>query len=108
MCGIAGLCRFPGKHAADEMAVSQWLDARSHRGPDASGLMGFPAAVLGHRRLSIIDTSAEANQPMTDPSGRYWLVYNGEFFNYREWRGRLEAQGITFRTTSDSEVLLHM
>jgi asparagine synthase (glutamine-hydrolysing) len=60
---------------------------------------------LGHRRLSIIDL-ATGNQPMCDPSGRHWLSYNGEIYNYRELRRLLESDGVRFRTTSDTEVLL--
>jgi asparagine synthase (glutamine-hydrolysing) len=64
-------------------------------------------AVLGHRRLSIIDLSDDANQPMADQSGRYWITFNGEIYNYRLIRTELESSGLKFRTQSDTEVLLY-
>ena len=86
------------------------IDIVSHRGPDGSGWRVFdsPAGplALGHRRLAIIDTSDAGLQPMADESGRYWLLLNGEIYNYLELRAELEARGETFRTESDSEVLL--
>jgi asparagine synthase (glutamine-hydrolysing) len=86
------------------------LDIVGHRGPDGRGWREFasPAGpvVLGHRRLSIIDPSDAASQPMACPSGRYHLVYNGELYNYLELRQELQQRGETFRTQSDSEVLL--
>ena len=87
------------------------LDRVAHRGPDGAGWRTFASAhgpvILGHRRLSIIDVSAAGAQPMPDPSQRYWLVYNGEIYNYRTLRDELTASGVTFRTQTDSEVLLH-
>src|SRR5215471_8060843 len=85
------------------------LDIVGHRGPDGRGWAEFasPAGpvALGHRRLSIIDPSAAAAQPMACPSGRYHLVYNGELYNYLELRHELQGRGEVFRTQSDSEVL---
>jgi asparagine synthase (glutamine-hydrolysing) len=82
----------------------------AHRGPDGEGWRKFtsPAGpvALGHRRLSIIDTSDAGHQPMGEPSGRYWLTFNGEIYNYRELRHQLVTLGFSFRSTSDSEVLL--
>jgi asparagine synthase (glutamine-hydrolysing) len=102
MCGIwASLGLVVGKERIDRVA---------HRGPDGSGWRVFDSPrgplTLGHRRLSIIDTSEGGAQPMSDPTGRYWLVFNGAIYNYRELRAELAAAGIAFRTQSDSEVLL--
>jgi asparagine synthase (glutamine-hydrolysing) len=85
--------------------ATQVLD---HRGPDFQNTVHDEAVGLGHRRLSIIDTTSDANQPMTDPSGRYTLIFNGEIFNFSQLRQELEARGITFRSLSDTEVLLHL
>lgn len=86
------------------------IDAVAHRGPDGSGWRVFEGTVgpvaLGHRRLSIIDLSDAALQPMSYADGRYWVVYNGEIYNYLELREELQAAGHPFRTESDTEVLL--
>jgi asparagine synthase (glutamine-hydrolysing) len=82
----------------------------AHRGPDGSGWKVFESAAgpvaLGHRRLSIIDLSDAALQPMSYADDRYWVVYNGEIYNYLELREELKAAGHRFRTRSDTEVLL--
>lgn len=104
MCGIAGIADFE-KRSEIRTATSRMTAALSHRGPDASGLWTEGQVVaLGHRRLSIIDLSEAANQPMTDASGRYVIVFNGELYNFKEVRTRLAAY--PFRTHSDTEVLL--
>ena len=86
------------------------IEAVAHRGPDDSGWKVFDSAAgpvaLGHRRLSIIDLSDAAQQPMSYADGRYWIVYNGEIYNYLELRDELQAAGHQFRTRSDTEVLL--
>src|SRR5580698_10574296 len=86
------------------------IDIVSHRGPDGRGwevveTVAGPVA-LGHRRLSIIDLSDAALQPMEYANGRYWIVFNGEIYNYLELRDELAAAGHCFRTQSDTEVLL--
>jgi len=104
MCGIVGLYNFPGE--ADLLARMQ--RAIAHRGPDAQGIAEWRSdradVRLGHRRLSIIDLSAEANQPF-EKDGLI-TVYNGEIYNYQSLKSELEALGVRFRTTSDTEVLL--
>ncbi len=77
----------------------------THRGPDAGATIDVKGGWFGHRRLSIIDLSGGA-QPMADPAERYWIVFNGEIFNFRELRNDLQSRGRTFRTHSDTEVLL--
>jgi asparagine synthase (glutamine-hydrolysing) len=103
MCGIFG---FLGHF--DPGSLSAMAAALAHRGPDDRGLY-FESSLgigLGQTRLSIIDLSATGHQPMTDASARYVVVYNGEIYNYRELRAELEAQGVTFRGHSDTEVML--
>lgn len=108
MCGIAGFLSEPG--AADVLAAtaSRMAKALSHRGPDAAGTWTDSAAglALGHRRLSIIDLSAGASQPMVSPCGRFALVYNGELYNYTDLRKDLDREGERFTSDSDTEVLL--
>jgi asparagine synthase (glutamine-hydrolysing) len=77
-----------------------------NRGPDAQGVWANEGVVLGHCRLAILDLDARANQPMVSADGRYTIVFNGEIYNFRELRRALESEGVGFRTTSDTEVLL--
>lgn len=103
MCGIAGIA---GR--GDLAAVDAMVAAQRHRGPDGSGVWSDPDArvALGHRRLAIIDLSDAGTQPMSDASGRYVVTFNGELYNYRALRLELEQAGETFRTKTDTEVLL--
>jgi asparagine synthase (glutamine-hydrolysing) len=104
MCGIAGIV---GPCAeGSEAALGRMLDRLAHRGPDHTGTLLQGAFALGHNRLSIIDVSAAAHQPLLSSNGRQVLVYNGELYNYRELRAELTAAGVAFRTDSDTEVLL--
>jgi asparagine synthase (glutamine-hydrolysing) len=86
------------------------IDVVRHRGPDGAGWRTFPTPLgpvaLGHRRLAIIDVSDAGLQPMADESGRWWLVFNGEIYNYVELRDELQQLGCSFHTQTDSEVLL--
>ena len=77
-----------------------------HRGPDARGLQTVGPVCLGHRRLTVIDLSEASNQPLVDESGLYWIVYNGEIYNYRDLRRQLEGLGSRFRTRGDTEVIV--
>lgn len=103
MCGIAGFYSFGKKFS--EADLKRMTDRIAHRGPDAEGFyMDTECGVgLGHRRLSILDLSAAANQPMQSHDGRYYIIFNGEVYNYREIAEQL---GIKCRTTSDTEVIL--
>ncbi len=105
MCGIAGIF---GLEALDDAraTVARMTDAIAHRGPDASGIHLAGNCILGHRRLSIIDLSHGPDQPFRSADGRHAIVFNGEIYNYRALRERLGALGHTFRTASDTEVLL--
>ena len=113
MCGIAGSLSLDGTPVTHD-SVKEITDALQHRGPDegAVRLLGSGAGqgraiiALGHRRLKVIDLTSAAAQPMRDPLDRGCLVYNGELYNTTEIRRDLEAQGIRFRSRSDSEVVL--
>jgi asparagine synthase (glutamine-hydrolysing) len=83
-------------------------DAMAHRGPDGAGLHIDGPVALGHRRLSIIDTSAAGQQPMPNEDQTVWLVFNGEIYNYIELTKDLKARGHQFRSATDSEVILHL
>ena len=104
MCGIAGILNLSGESRDYSAAVRRMTDAERHRGPDAEGHFHDAIAHIGHRRLSIIDLSVGANQPMTDASGRYVLTFNGEIYNHAAVRARL--RDYPFRTHSDTEVIL--
>lgn len=83
-------------------------DVISHRGPDGEGQRVFGPAGLGHRRLSIIDLSPLGAQPMCNEDGSVWIAFNGEIYNYQELRDRLIARGHTFRSGTDTEVIIHL
>ena len=106
MCGVAGVVDFKGK-SNNTSAVESMLRAISYRGPDESGIYRSPLATVGSVRLSIIDVEG-GQQPLSDPSGRYWIVFNGEIFNYKELRLDLEKRGNIFKTHSDTEVLVQL
>lgn len=103
MCGINGI--YGSLSQTDgQLKIAKMNNALAHRGPDAEGAIQKPMILLGHRRLSIIDLSTNANQPMEDTSGRYTLVFNGEIYNYRTLKESLSDY--EFKTQSDTEVLL--
>lgn len=105
MCGIAGMLHLDGRPAS-EAAVRRMIDIARHRGPDATGAHVDGPLGLSHARLSIVDLSGGA-QPMATADGRYTVTFNGEIFNHVELRAELEARGRQFRTSSDTEVILH-
>ncbi|MBS1159658.1 MAG: asnB [Proteobacteria bacterium] len=105
MCGIAGFFHPTLASEAYPATLLAMLRAIAHRGPDATGYVLDEHCGLGSTRLSIIDIAAGV-QPLADPSGRYWLCYNGEIYNYLELRTELEGLGRSFLTHSDTEVLL--
>ena len=102
MCGITG---FISHSAPNVDALHAMGDSIRHRGPDDQGYYVDQHCAIAHRRLSIIDL-AHGHQPMVSPDGRYVLAYNGEIYNYRQLREELAADGVTFATNCDSEVLL--
>jgi asparagine synthase (glutamine-hydrolysing) len=101
MCGIAGVFGTVPPGVAAAMG-----DAVAHRGPDDSGVFEDAGVAFAFRRLSIIDLSACGHQPMPYANGRYWIVFNGEIYNFAELRRELEAQGHRFVSHSDTEVIL--
>ena len=108
MCGVAGYLGFAPIGDAELAAIGASLD---HRGPDGRGIWrnsGSPAVALLHRRLAIQDLSSAGQQPMLSACGGYALVFNGEIYNQHDLRRELERQGHTFRSTSDTEVLLQL
>jgi asparagine synthase (glutamine-hydrolysing) len=105
MCGISGVVSGAGTES--EIAVRRMNQGLRHRGPDAEGIWRKGRAVLGHRRLSIIDLSPQANQPLLNEDETIGIVVNGEIYNAPELRERLIARGHRFRSHSDSEVILH-
>lgn len=105
MCGIVGQIRTDGA-PVDAALIQRMCDAIAHRGPDGEGQFVQGVVGLGHRRLSIIDLAGGA-QPMSTADAQVWITFNGEIYNYRELRTELEGHGHTFRTSSDTEVLLY-
>jgi asparagine synthase (glutamine-hydrolysing) len=107
MCGICGIWGTNDREATGNN-VAAMVRALHHRGPDDRGVLADDRAVLGMTRLAIIDTTAGGHQPMTSPDGQIAIVYNGELYNFRAERSLLEKRGHTFRSTSDTEVVLRM
>ena len=106
MCGIAGIASPSGLRESDPILLDRMLRAISHRGPDDQYTLGEPKAILGTRRLSIIDLEG-GRQPLTDESGLVIATQNGEIYNYIELRKDLEQRGHTFRTQGDTEAIVH-
>lgn len=106
MCGIVGIAAASGMPPHDKLAKMR--DMLAHRGPDAEGLWYQPAEgiALGHRRLAIVDLSDNGRQPMIDGEQQMAVVFNGEIYNFREIRRELSGLGHSFRTATDTEVLL--
>ena len=108
MCGIAGALRLDPSARIDSTLVERMAGAQTHRGPDEDGVYLDPHARAGFafRRLSIIDV-AHSHQPLSNEDETVWLEFNGEIYNFTELRGELIDRGHTFRTTGDSEVIVH-
>lgn len=107
MCGISGIINRRANVDSDQL--NKMMDKIAHRGPDAQGVYinKDKTCGLGHRRLSILDLSDAANQPMHSKCGNYTLVYNGELYNFQELKEILQKEGVEFTTLSDSEVVLN-
>ncbi|MSR67560.1 asparagine synthase (glutamine-hydrolyzing) [Candidatus Peribacteria bacterium] len=105
MCGIAGIIRFDGS-PVDSDDLDRLTDGLAHRGPDGRGTVIAANVGLGHRRLSILDLSVAASQPMITEDQSLAIVFNGEIYNFQELRSALQKKGYTFRSTGDTEVLL--
>jgi asparagine synthase (glutamine-hydrolysing) len=105
MCGIAGIVSWKDDATARLDAMTSAL---AHRGPDDSGAVSAEGVHLGHRRLTVIDLSANGHQPMTNEDGSVWITYNGELYATDPLREWLEALGHRFRSRTDTEALLHL
>ncbi|MEP6736065.1 MAG: asparagine synthase (glutamine-hydrolyzing) [Chryseolinea sp.] len=108
MCGITGIFAFNLVGKFNKIHVTNATKALQKRGPDFQDIYLSEWVGLGHRRLSIIDTRAVANQPMWDETNRYCIIFNGEIFNFQELRSKLKSQGVAFFSNSDTEVLLKL
>jgi asparagine synthase (glutamine-hydrolysing) len=106
MCGIAGVF-YPAGGKADTAEVRKMCDSIIHRGPDDEGIHVDGPVGIGMRRLSIIDLSS-GHQPIHNEAGTVWVVFNGEIYNYRQLRSRLQERGHRFYTQSDTETLVHL
>lgn len=108
MCGITGIYAFNQIGSLYMINLGKSIEKLALRGPDGRGSFVDDYIALGHRRLSIIDTSSNGRQPMHDDTGRYVIVFNGEIFNYKELKQQLEAKGVSFSSECDTEVLLKL
>jgi asparagine synthase (glutamine-hydrolysing) len=106
MCGIAGIVSSETLSPGDACRVEAMRDVLTHRGPDEAGLYQHENAVLGHRRLSIVDL-ATGKQPLSNEDGTIWISFNGEIYNHSDIRRELEAAGHVYRTRSDTETIVH-
>jgi asparagine synthase (glutamine-hydrolysing) len=108
MCGLCGIVRGDRAEPVGEAELLAMRDSLRHRGPDDAGHHLGPGVGLGSRRLSIIDLSERGRMPMSTPDGRFVIVHNGEVYNFKELRSELQAKGRTFRSQTDTEVLLYL
>ena len=97
MCGIRG--KFDVKERVERSLIERMCASISHRGPDDQGVYLGSSIGLGNRRLAIIDLSATGHMPMSIASGKSWITYNGEVYNYRELRAELQKYGCHFRSS---------
>ncbi len=108
MCGITGIRSFNEVGRIFSIRLHHAMQTLDKRGPDTSGSFQHKHTSLGHCRLSVIDLSHAAKQPMQDPQQRYVIVFNGEIYNFRQIKKNLQSQGVTFQSNSDTEVLLQL
>lgn len=108
MCGIIGQVNFNPSKTIDSGRLAGGRDQLKHRGPDDAGIFVDGNVGLGFRRLSIIDLSKAGSQPMSNEDGTVWLVFNGEFYNFKEQRDEMIKRGHRFRSKSDTEVIIHL
>jgi asparagine synthase (glutamine-hydrolysing) len=108
MCGINGILNLQSSKKVEEHIIIKMRDALAHRGPDDKGIYIANTIGLGHRRLSVLDTSLAGHQPFFSDDKRYVLVYNGEIYNFKEFYPELIRNGFDIKTKSDTEVLLKL
>lgn len=107
MCGFTGIFKFDGLLAeADQISLPVMTNRLSHRGPDESGQWSEDGIGLGHRRLSILDLSPDGRQPMHSLNHRYVIAYNGEVYNFEILRRKLEEEGVVFKSSGDTQVII--
>lgn len=108
MCGITGIVNLDKSNICIEKEILDFNNSLSHRGPDGSGIFinEDKKVGLGHRRLNILDLSLNGNQPMNYLNNRYWITFNGEIFNYLELKNELIELGYSFKSSTDTEVIL--
>src|SRR2546426_6322239 len=107
MCGIAGILCYDPSRSPDRDLIEAMNRAMLHRGRDDGGIYLDGPIALGNRRLSIIDLAA-GHQPVDNEDGTVWITYNGETYNYADLREELLAKGHRFKTSSDTEVIVHL
>ena len=107
MCGICGKLNLDQNRSVDPALIQAMLDTIRHRGPDDQGVYFAGQVGLGHRRLSIIDLNT-GHQPLSNEDGTVWIVFNGEIYNFQELRTFLLSKGHTFKTKTDTEVIVHL
>ena len=111
MCGICGIFNYSATYPEiNETLITSMRDTMIHRGPDDAGIYvsADRKVGLGFRRLSIIDLSSMANQPMTNEDNSVWIVFNGEIYNHLKLRKSLEAKGHIYKSHSDTETIIHL
>ena len=107
MCGICGKVDFEARTVNAEL-IQKMCRTISYRGPDDEGMYVTPMAGLGHRRLSIIDLSADGHEPMSNEDNTLWMVYNGELYDFTELREQVLAKGHTLKSHTDCEPFIHL
>ena len=105
MCGICGIVNFNNQHV-EQSKIAKMMSKIKHRGPDDEGIFIDVFSGFGFVRLSILDLSPLGHQPMFDDSSRYMIIHNGEVYNYVELREELRKAGYSFRSNTDTEVIL--
>ena len=108
MCGIVGKYNYRSREPVSSELVEAMCEKIAYRGPDDSGVYSAGPIGLGHRRLSIIDLSAQGRQPMSSHDRRLWITYNGEIYNFQELRKDLLAKGYRFQSACDTEVIIYL
>lgn len=108
MCGICGIICSDRSLSPSRDVLTAMRDSMTHRGPDDAGEFLAQGVALGSRRLSILDLSPRGHMPMSTPDGRFTISYNGEVYNFKELRAFAEAKGCTFRSNTDTEVVLQL
>ncbi len=107
MCGICGIAASDPKETPELSTLKAMARVLRHRGPDQENFYASEGIGLGHERLSVIDLST-GSQPMTNETGKLWIVFNGEIYNFKELKDLLQKKGHPFKTQSDTEVILHL